>query len=103
MGAAVHARRPGGLSHGASQWRAEAAAGDYEVGYGKPPKHTRWEKGFCPNPKGRGKKPKKKDTVAEILDRHLEAKVTLRDGADRQQVSRFEYLIMKAIDNAGKT
>ncbi len=55
--------------------------GDYEVGYGKTPKHTRWPKGHCPNPKGRGKKQEKKDTIAEILDRLLEAKVTLRDGA----------------------
>lgn len=76
--------------------------GNYEVGYGKPPKHTRWQKGFCPNPKGRGKKPEKKDTVAEILDRLLESKVTLRDGVDTQQVTRFEYLLMKAIEKAGK-
>jgi len=75
--------------------------GDYEVGYGKTPKNTRWKKGFCPNPKGRGKKQEKKDTIAEILDRLLEAKVTLRDGAGTQ-VTRFEYLVMRAIEKAGK-
>lgn len=28
---------------------------DYEVGYGKPPQHTRWPKGRSPNPAGRPK------------------------------------------------
>ena len=28
---------------------------DYEVGYGKPPKHTRFKKGQSGNPKGRPK------------------------------------------------
>lgn len=33
--------------------------GDYEVGKGKPPKHTRWVEGCAsPNPKGRPPKPK---------------------------------------------
>ncbi len=77
-------------------------SGDYEVGYGKPPKETRWQKGFCPNPKGRGKKQDKKNTVAEILDRLLVANVTVRDGAGTQQLTRIEYLVMKAIEKAGK-
>ena len=29
---------------------------DYEVGYGKPPKHARFKKGFAANPKGRPKR-----------------------------------------------
>lgn len=38
---------------------------DYEVGYGKPPKHTRFSKGQSGNPHGR---PKKKKTRKELLD-----------------------------------
>jgi hypothetical protein len=26
---------------------------DYEIGYGKPPKHSQFKKGLCPNPRGR--------------------------------------------------
>ena len=29
---------------------------DYEIGYGKPPKHSRFKPGVCPNPRGRGKR-----------------------------------------------
>ena len=35
---------------------------DYEVGYKKPPKHTQWEKGQCPNPKGRPRGAKNRTT-----------------------------------------
>jgi len=30
-------------------------SGGYEIGYGRPPKHTQFKKGTCPNPRGRGK------------------------------------------------
>jgi len=30
--------------------------GEYEVGYGKPPKHTQWQKGQSGNPSGKKKK-----------------------------------------------
>ena len=82
---------------------SDVASGDYEVGYGKPPMHTRWPKDHCPNPKGRPTKAgKRARTVAEILDRLLTSKVTIRDGNSTQTVPRLEYLIMRAIDKAGK-
>jgi hypothetical protein len=38
--------------------------GDYEVGYGKPPKHTQWPKGTSGNRDGR---PKKKTSIEDLL------------------------------------
>jgi hypothetical protein len=32
--------------------RPQLMPGDYEVGYGKPPKHSRFRKGQSGNPKG---------------------------------------------------
>lgn len=37
--------------------------GNYEIGYKKPPKHTRWQKGQSGNKKGR---PKKKLGLSDI-------------------------------------
>lgn len=79
--------------------RAERPPGDYEVGYGKPQEHTRWPKGHCPNPRGR---PRRANTVAAILDRLLDAKVTIRSNGTTREVTRLEVLLMRAIDKAGK-
>ena len=47
---------------------------DYEVGYGKPPKHTRWVKGGpSPNPGGKTREHR----LAEIRAAELAAKVQL--------------------------
>jgi len=45
--------------------------GDYEVGYGKPPKATRWKKGQSGNPRGRpkGSRGLKTDLHAELVSR----------------------------------
>ncbi|MFL0357263.1 DUF5681 domain-containing protein [Erythrobacter sp. GH1-10] len=42
---------------------------DYEVGYGKPPKNTRWQKGQSGNPSGRpkGARGLKTDLHAELV------------------------------------
>jgi hypothetical protein len=40
---------------------------DYEVGYGKPPRATRWKKGQSGNPNGRPKAPKDFATAVEQL------------------------------------
>lgn len=46
---------------------------DYEVGYGKPPKHTQFKKGCSGNRKGRPKKRKgEQQLLAEILDSEVE-------------------------------
>jgi hypothetical protein len=47
---------------------------DYEVGYGKPPKHSQFPKGQSGNPKGR---PKKLKNMQELLNEELEKKITV--------------------------
>jgi hypothetical protein len=43
---------------------------DHDIGYGKPPKHTRWKKGQSGNPRGRPAKGKSfKNIIPEELDR----------------------------------
>jgi hypothetical protein len=49
---------------------ARRSTRDYEVGYCKPPKHTRFKKGVCPNPSGRGKRSASSptDAVLKVLN-----------------------------------
>ena len=47
----------------------EPSRDDYEVGYGKPPRHSQWEKGQSGNPRGRRKGARgiKTDLHAELI------------------------------------
>lgn len=48
------------------------ASRDYDVGYGKPPKHSRWQKGQSGNPRGpkKGSRGLKKDLHKALEARH---------------------------------
>src|SRR3984893_10936713 len=66
---------------------------DYDVGYGKPPKHAQFKKGVCPNPHGRGKCRELK--VAEILNEVLNAKTEFRERGKLKKASRIELSIRR--------
>jgi hypothetical protein len=66
---------------------------DYEVGYGKPPKHSQFKKGTCPNPNGRGKR---RDLhVGEIMKKVLNAKTEFRDRGQVKKASRMELTLRR--------
>jgi Family of unknown function (DUF5681) len=66
---------------------------DYEVGYGRPPLHSRFKKGECPNVKGRGKqKPKE---MADVIQDVLSEEVEYREGRRIRTASKQELLIRK--------
>ncbi|WP_051335340.1 DUF5681 domain-containing protein [Methylocapsa acidiphila] len=66
---------------------------DYDVGYGKPPKHSQFKKGVCPNPRGRGKR--RDLQVGEIMDKVLNAPVEFRERGKMKKASRIELTIRK--------
>jgi Family of unknown function (DUF5681) len=71
--------------------------GDFTVGRGKPPVHTRFEKGRSGNPRGRPRGAKSFTTLLfERLDRRSER--LGEDGAGRK-VSRRELAAERLIDN----
>lgn len=73
---------------------------DYEIGYGKPPKHSQFKKGVCPNPQGRGKRRAPK--FGDIVENVLNGKVEFRDRGKTKKASRIELLIRKLVASAIK-
>src|ERR1700730_4306369 len=73
---------------------------DYDVGYGKPPKHSQFKKGVCPNPAGRGKRRDRK--VGEIMTKVLNAKTEFRDRGKVKKASRIELAIRRLAASAIK-
>ena len=59
--------------------------GDYEVGYGKPPPHTRFAKGQSGNPRGR---PCGAKNFTTLLEEALDEAVTVTENGGRRKVSK---------------
>jgi Family of unknown function (DUF5681) len=68
---------------------------DYEVGYGKPPKHSQFKKGTCPNPNGRGKR-----RELEVRKKVLNAKIEFRDRGQVKNASRIELTVRRLTASA---
>ena len=78
---------------------AKKKKGDYEVGYGRPPKKTQFKKGKSGNPKGR---PKRRLDVASTLERTLAEQIAILDGEQMQEMSAGEAVLYKQIRKAMK-
>jgi hypothetical protein len=75
----------------------DGKAGDYEVGYGKPPREGRFRPGQSGNPKGR---PKNSRNFKTVLHQALAERVTLVEGGVRRRVSKREAFVFTVINNA---
>jgi hypothetical protein len=67
---------------------------DYEVGYGKPPAHTRFRKGQSGNPSG---KPKRVLSEDEILLRELASKVPVTEGGKQRRMSKLDVILNQQV------
>jgi len=65
-------------------------SGDYEVGYGRPPKATQFQKGQSGNPKGRAKGAK---GLRTILNEEVHAKQTIRIAGEPVTGSRLQLML----------
>jgi hypothetical protein len=76
--------------------RATSAA-HYEVGYCKPPKHTRFKKGQSGNPGGRRKRP---CTMAETLHNELSQTTVVDVGGKKKTVTKMEAAVKRLIEKS---
>ena len=70
--------------------RSKISREDYEVGYGRPPKHTRFKEGHSGNPNGRpiGTKNLKTDLMEELSER-----ISVSEGGKPKKLSKQRALI----------
>jgi hypothetical protein len=74
---------------------------DYEVGYGKPPTHTRFEKGRSGNPSGRPRR-SRWERAEEIALKEAYRPVTVRDGDKVTRVPAIQAVHRSQIALAAK-
>ena len=72
---------------------------DYEVGYGKPPEHTRFVKGHSGNPRGR---PPGAKNIKTLLTRALNELVVVTDHGGRRQVSKRQAIVNQIVNRAAR-
>ena len=68
---------------------------DYEVGYGKPPHHTRFMKGQSGNPRGRrcGSK-----NLRTLLSEALNEPVTITENGRRRKITKREAIVREVVN-----
>jgi hypothetical protein len=72
-------------------------AGEYRVGYRKPPKATRFKPGQSGNPKGR---PKGSPNLASDLSAELGEQITVREGGQARHISKQRALVKSLMAKA---
>jgi len=72
---------------------------DYEVGFGKPPKHTQFHKGRSGNPNGRARGSRNAST---LLDEALRERVIVAENGRRKKVTKLEVVLTQLVNKAAQ-
>jgi hypothetical protein len=70
---------------------------DYQVGYAKPPQHTRFKKGESGNPTGR---PKGSKNLTTLLEKELKQRVVVTENGRRRSITKQEAMVKHLVNKA---
>jgi Family of unknown function (DUF5681) len=74
----------------------------YEVGYGKPPAHSRFRKGQSGNPTGQRQRPNEAERLKKLILKEAYRLLTVRDGGDIKRIVAVQAVIRSQITSAVK-
>ena len=70
---------------------------EYEIGYKKPPRQTRFKRGESGNPSGR---PKGSKNLATLLEKELRQRVVVNENGRRRSITKQEAMIKHLVNKA---
>ena len=79
--------------------KSKGGPGDYVIGRGKPPKHTRFKPGQSGNPHGRSQRAR---NLTTILTDVLGSEMDLTENGRQRRVPRLEALILRLVQDGLK-
>ena len=71
--------------------------GGYEIGYGKPPRNARFQKGQSGNRNGR---PRGSRNASTLLDEALKERVTVSENGRRKKITKLEAILTQLVNRA---
>ncbi len=77
----------------------DAGSNADEVGYKRPPKHTRFKPGQSGNPRGR---PRKSKQIDDLIRRELDQTIVIKEGGREIRVSKRAAMIKQLVNQAIK-
>jgi hypothetical protein len=72
---------------------------DYQVGYRKPPRHTRFKQGVSGNPRGR---PKGAKNLSTLVHEALDEQVVVAENGRRRKVSKRQAVIKQLVNRSAQ-
>jgi hypothetical protein len=72
---------------------------DYEVGYGKPPRHSQFKRGQSGNPRGR---PAGSKNLGTLVSEALNEPVIVVENGGRRKISKREAIIKQLVNRSAK-